>query len=103
MTIKEKARLFIARQPWPVITNAKIIAEAIGCDRSTIKKAIKALEKEGTLKRVKIDRFYSQYILVSKQASTLNFLAESAKQLNEDFADWKKTKGLENLPKAGDR
>lgn len=103
MTAKEKIKLHIAKQTWPVVTNGKEIAEAVGCDRSTLKKAIKALEKEGTLKRVKIDRFYSQYILVSKQASTLNFLAESAQQINEDFADWKKTKGLEDKPMAGDR
>jgi len=86
--------LHIARQPWPVITNGAEIAEAVGCDRSTLKRAIKEMEKGGTLERRQIDRNNSQYILLSPPGSTLEFLARSKKIITEDFAIWKKKRGL---------
>ena len=90
MSMKKKIRLHIARQTWPVITNGSEIAEAVGCDRSTLKRAIKEMESEGTLERRQVDRNNSQYILLSPPGSTLEFLARSKKIITEDFAKWKK-------------
>ena len=92
--MKSKIEYFLRTHRYPVITNSTKIAEALDLNPSSVRKALKSLEEEGIITRKKHDRHDTEFEITPKWPNTLAFLATSKKIITEDFARWKKKRGL---------